>query len=131
MKDMMSKQMAMKDELPPFTCEGGWKLILLILPFGSNPLPIMLAVSVWCMNPACGNPGAFVNVVSAVACFDTYVDGVRANLLAGGDNCSRSCLIGALLAAQGGMGSIPKEWREKTTEFQEYELLVDKVLTLN
>ncbi len=30
----------------------------------------------------------------------SYLEGVRANLLAGGDNCSRSIYIGALLAAE-------------------------------
>ncbi len=73
----MSKHMAIKDKLPPFT------------------------LAVWCNGPACGNPAAFTNVAMAAGQYGAkYVEGVRANLMAGGDNCSRSCLIGALLAAE-------------------------------
>jgi hypothetical protein len=67
---------------------------------GIHALCCMHAGAVWCNNPACNNPGAFVNVAMTVAQYGSYVEGVRANLMAGGDNCSRSCLIGALLAAQ-------------------------------
>ncbi|GAX80493.1 hypothetical protein CEUSTIGMA_g7931.t1 [Chlamydomonas eustigma] len=105
MKEMMTKASALSDSLPPFT----W--------------------SVWCNGPACGNPAAFVNVVMAGAVYEnSYVDGVRANLMAGGDNCSRGCMVGALLAAQGGLDSIPVEWRKQTKGYAEYEALVDKML---
>lgn len=77
MEEMVSKHMAIKDKLPPFT------------------------LAVWCNGPACGNPAAFTNVAMAAGQYGAkYVEGVRANLMAGGDNCSRSCLIGALLAAE-------------------------------
>ncbi|PNH02820.1 histone H3 [Tetrabaena socialis] len=77
MQAMMDKHMELKDSLPPFT------------------------LSVWCNGPACGNPAAFTNVTMAAALYGgSYVEGVRANLMAGGDNCSRSLLVGALLAAQ-------------------------------
>lgn len=65
-----------------------------------HALRCMHAGAVWCNGPACGNPAAFTNVAMTVAQYGSYVEGVRANLMAGGDNCSRSCLIGALLAAQ-------------------------------
>lgn len=102
MADMMAKAMAQKDSLPPFT------------------------LAVWCNGPACGNPAAFTNAVMAAVHFgDSYADGVRANLVAGGDNCSRSCLVGALLAAQGGVDSIPEPWRGATDRYQEYDRIAD------
>ncbi|KAG2439498.1 hypothetical protein HXX76_004852 [Chlamydomonas incerta] len=110
MQEMVGKHMAIKDELPPFT------------------------LAVWCNGPACGNPAAFTNVAMAAAVYggdsgNAYVDGVRANLMAGGDNCSRSLLVGALLAAQGGLGSLPAEWRAKATKLAEYEAHVDKLFS--
>lgn len=57
-----------------------------------------------------------------------YADAVRRNLLAGGDNCSRSCLIGALFAAQDGLDAVPTAWREKTKGYAEYEKLADQLL---
>ncbi|GLI62947.1 hypothetical protein VaNZ11_005801, partial [Volvox africanus] len=105
MAEMVSKHMALRDSLPPFT------------------------LAVWCNGPACGNPAAFTNVAMAAAQYgNKYVDGVRANLVAGGDNCSRSLLIGALLAAESGLSALPADWKSKTTKFAEYESLVDKVL---
>ncbi len=38
--------------------------------------------------------------VCVCVCAHSYVEGVRANILAGGDNASRAVLLGALLAAQ-------------------------------
>jgi ADP-ribosylglycohydrolase len=58
------------------------------------------------------------------------VDAVRANILAGGDNASRSVLLGALLAAQEGAGAIPAEWKQKTRLFSEYEAIADQILAL-
>ncbi|KAI8465601.1 MAG: ADP-ribosylation/Crystallin J1 [Monoraphidium minutum] len=104
MADMMKKHMDLKDELPPFT------------------------TAVWCNGPACGNPAAFANVAMAAAHFSqSYVDGVRANLMAGGDNCSRSCLIGALLAAANGLESIPADWAAQTKRYPEYERFADAI----
>lgn len=51
-----------------------------------------------------------------------YVSGVRANLLLGGDNCSRAVLVGALLAAQGGAaGDVPADWAAKTQAYAQLE----------
>ncbi|KAG1667520.1 hypothetical protein FOA52_013710 [Chlamydomonas sp. UWO 241] len=104
MAEMVNKHVAAKDSLPPFT----W--------------------SVWCIGPACGNPAALTNVLAAAATFPSYVDGVRANLVAGGDNCSRGLLVGALLAAQCGMDSVPASWRERTDALAELEPLVDQLM---
>ncbi|GIL77586.1 hypothetical protein Vretimale_6819 [Volvox reticuliferus] len=106
MTEMVSKHMALRDSLPPFT------------------------LAVWCNGPACGNPAAFTNVAMAAAQYgNKYVDGVRANLVAGGDNCSRSLLVGALLAAESGLSALPADWKSATTKFSEYEAMVDKLLT--
>lgn len=52
-----------------------------------------------------GNPAALINVLMIVAAFSgkgssAYVDAVRANLAAAGDNASRVLYIGATLAAE-------------------------------
>jgi len=105
MADMMNKAMSIKDSLPPFT------------------------LAVWCNGPACGNPAAFTNVAMAAATYGgDYVEGVRANLLAGGDNCSRSCLVGALLAAQGGLDAIPENWRSATLRYEQYNSIADSLV---
>ncbi|EFJ53080.1 hypothetical protein VOLCADRAFT_102702 [Volvox carteri f. nagariensis] len=105
MVEMVSKHMALRDSLSPF------------------------ALAVWCNGPACGNPAAFTNVAMAAAQYgNSYVDAVRANMLAGGDNCSRSLLIGALLAAEGGMSCLPREWTSQVPKWAQYEELVDRLL---
>lgn len=105
MQEMVSKHMDVKDSLHPFT------------------------LAVWCNGPACGNPAAFTNVcMTAALPAGDYVTGVRRNLLAAGDNCSRACLIGALFAAQGGLDSIPAEWRAKTTNYAQYEQWAAKIV---
>ncbi|GFR43427.1 hypothetical protein Agub_g4508, partial [Astrephomene gubernaculifera] len=108
MAEMVSKHMALRDSLPPFS------------------------LAVWCNGPACGNPAAFTNVAMAAAHFgsssNSYVEGVRANMVAGGDNCSRSLLIGALLAAEGGLSCLPPDWSSQVSEWGRYEQLVDRLL---
>ena len=60
---------------------------------------------------------------------ESYEEGVRANIIAGGDNASRNVLTGALLAAQFGLDSIPSEWKAKTTHFKEAEALADQLVS--
>ena len=43
-----------------------------------------------------------------------YVSTVREVMVAGGCNCSRLGLVGACLASQYGLSSIPREWLDKT-----------------
>ncbi|PNW79731.1 hypothetical protein CHLRE_08g364850v5 [Chlamydomonas reinhardtii] len=57
-----------------------------------------------------------------------FARGVRANLLLGGDNCSRGVLLGALLAAEGGLVSIPSAWRAKTRGLAQAEVLTEQLL---
>ena len=91
---------------------------------------------VWCIGPACGNPAALTNVLMIAAAYskegsigkvlsdggERYKQGVISNLMAGGDNCSRSLLLGALLAAEG--GSVPADWIKKTTEIDKVRALI-------
>lgn len=79
-------------------------------------------------GPACSMPGAFQNALVAALTCGSYVDGVRCNIMAGGDNCSRSVFLGAMLAAEQGMDSIPAEWRAKTKKYPEFEALTDKLI---
>ena len=92
---------------------------------------------VWCYGPACGNPAALSNVLMIAAAYsrdgpvgkslnggERYRQGVLANLMAGGDNCSRSLLLGALLAAEGGI--VPTAWIEKTKEIGKVDSLIKR-----
>ena len=53
-----------------------------------------------------GVPSLFHNL----ATHSTYVDGVRANIYAGGDNCGRSIVLGAVLGAIHG---VPQDWTDR------------------
>ena len=83
---------------------------------------------------ACGNPGSFQGALLAMITTDSYVDAVRKNILAGGDQCSRANFIGACCGAAYGIGTekgIPIEWIEKTEEGSEIlALCIDKFSAL-
>ncbi|GLI66820.1 hypothetical protein VaNZ11_010789 [Volvox africanus] len=57
-----------------------------------------------------------------------YARGVRANILLGGDNCSRGILLGALLAAEAGPNAIPFSWRAQTRTYHSSEVLVEHLM---
>ncbi|EFJ50062.1 hypothetical protein VOLCADRAFT_89044 [Volvox carteri f. nagariensis] len=59
-----------------------------------------------------------------------FARGVRANLLLGGDNCSRGILLGALLGAEAGLGAIPFSWRAQTRVYDTSEVLVEHLMEL-
>ncbi|KAL6745566.1 ADP-ribosylation/Crystallin J1 [Haematococcus lacustris] len=87
------------------------------------------AASVSQLGASCGLPASLQGSVLGARKFTSFVEGVRANMLAGGDNCSRSALLGALLAAQeGSIAAIPESWRAKTNKFADYEALADKLV---
>ena len=59
---------------------------------------------------------AFPVLVHAIATAASYRDGIRANILAGGDNCGRAIPIGAVLGAvfaDDTARGIPGEWRAR------------------
>lgn len=56
-------------------------------------------------------------IIHTLLTTDSFVEGVRASLLGGGDNVSRAGFVGAIYAAAYGIGGdkgIPAEWIEKT-----------------
>ncbi|GMH44933.1 hypothetical protein BSKO_12890 [Bryopsis sp. KO-2023] len=77
---------------------------------------------------SCHLPGSFQGPMFLASHSNGYVEAVRENIMAGGDNCSRAHFIGALFAAQDGLDSIPDEWRQKTAIFTDLEALVDDLL---
>lgn len=58
----------------------------------------------------------------------SYADGVRANMMAGGDCCSRSVFIGACLGAKFGIGNIPVEWMEKVDDIEKIVEMAEKIM---
>lgn len=63
-----------------------------------------------------------------------YADALRANMIAGGDNCSRAIVIGAVAsaaaAAKEGCADppVPEEWTGKTTRYAEVKALAQKLV---
>ena len=77
---------------------------------------------------SCGLPAAMQCAMLSSLQAGSYAEGVRANIEAGGDNASRNVLVGALLAAQHGLESIPEAWKSQTKHYAEAEKLVDQLL---
>jgi len=65
---------------------------------------------------ACGMPGSFQGSIAVLLTHNEYVSAVRANILGGGDCCSRNNFVGACLAARDGVQGIPMEWIEKVQD---------------
>lgn len=78
---------------------------------------------------SCGLPASLQVAVLAALNAGSFEAGVRANIIAGGDNASRNVLTGALLAAQFGLESIPSDWRAKTKHFNEAEALANQLIS--
>ena len=79
---------------------------------------------------SCGFPQALAGSLHAIlGAQGDYVRGVRANLLAGGDNCCRASFVGAVLAAlAAGSGEeladiVPPSWRQRARCTLEVEAL--------
>jgi len=67
------------------------------------------AVHEW--GKACSNPGSFSGGLhAALSSGGDFADAVRRTIAAGGCNCSRAVLCGALLGAAGGVEAIPEDW---------------------
>jgi ADP-ribosylglycohydrolase len=77
---------------------------------------------------SCHLPGSFQAPLAVVLYNGSYEEAVRANILAGGDQASRAYSVGAITAAQGGLGAIPVAWRERTKELPNVEALLETVL---
>lgn len=77
---------------------------------------------------SCALPGALKCAMYVAANAPDYASGVRFSCLAGGDNCSRNIVIGALLAAQHAPEAIPADWAGKTAGYAEMAALADRVV---
>ena len=79
---------------------------------------------------SCSLPGPFTGPLSMVfTAGGDFKTAVRANLLAGGDNCSRAAVVGSLCGAQGGMAALPADWCAKVTDWAALEALAEKVVS--
>jgi len=79
---------------------------------------------------SCSLPGPFVGPLALVfAAGGDFKAAVRANLMAGGDNCSRAAVVGSLCGASGGMASLPPDWTAKVTGWAALEAAADKIVT--
>lgn len=79
---------------------------------------------------SCHLPGSFQSPLHCVLVSPDYAAAVRANVMAGGDSCSRAHLIGALFAAQDGWdsGVVPAGWKAKVDSLPGLEAQVDALL---
>ena len=59
----------------------------------------------------------------------SYVDGVRSNMLAGGDCCSRSIFIGTCLGAKFGLGGLPIGWLEKVDNIENILKMAEQIMS--
>ncbi|GMF22396.1 unnamed protein product [Phytophthora lilii] len=76
----------------------------------------------------CSLPGVLQGSVFVLLTSSNYVEALRANMLAGGDNCSRAIVIGAVTAAAQGGDVIPDEWKQKTKIYAEIQALAGKIV---
>jgi ADP-ribosylglycohydrolase len=72
---------------------------------------------------SCKSDGAFESSIFFLKTSETYTKAIQANILAGGDNCSRSMFIGAAYA--GSMG-IPAEWKDKSKNYIKVAALLER-----
>ncbi|KAK9812894.1 hypothetical protein WJX72_005338 [[Myrmecia] bisecta] len=80
------------------------------------------------LGKSCALPGSFQGPIHAVATSSSYVEAVRKTIVAGGDNCSRVGLVGAIFGAAEGSNAIPAAWKSKTHNYGTIEALVDQIL---
>jgi len=71
------------------------------------------------MGRACSNPGTVQGALHAALFSKDYTSAVRATILAGGCNCSRVMLLGAMFGARYGMDCIPRDWLDRCTDVEE------------
>jgi len=78
---------------------------------------------------SCALPGPFTGPLALV--FNAgggFEEAVRANIMAGGDSCSRAAVVGSLCGAQGGMAALPAAWTEKVAGWAEMEAQAEAVV---
>lgn len=79
---------------------------------------------------SCHLPYGLPQNIHLIANCDNYVDAVRMNIFAAGDNAGRSIMIGAIYAALYGVGTdngIPQIWIDQVTRKEEFSQLLAKL----
>jgi len=76
----------------------------------------------------CSLPGVLQGSVFVLLTSGSYVEALRANMLAGGDNCSRAIVIGAVAAAAQGGETIPEEWKQNTKVYAQVQALAQQLV---
>jgi len=80
----------------------------------------------------CQLTAAFPSLLHNLATAPDYRTAIRRNILAGGDNCGRAILLGALCGALYGIGKsrggVPKAWIDRLTERDDLAELIAAVL---
>jgi hypothetical protein len=89
----------------------------------SSPVPFNALAADF--GVSCAMPGALQAALVAAARADSYEGGVRVNMLAGGDNASRACYLGALLGAA--FGGPPADWAAEVTGYAGFEAAASRV----
>ncbi len=91
-----------------------------------NNINYIEAVSKW--GTQCANPQSFQSAILATTTSTSYEEGIKKCILAGGCNCSRANLCGALLGATYLIGTkegIPLDWMYQTDLMEEiFELAI-------
>lgn len=82
---------------------------------------------------SCTLPGVLKGLLYVLLTTNDYSEAIRVNMAAGGDNCSRSIIIGAVYAAASasadGKNGIPEVWKSKTTRYTEIDEWANKVVS--
>jgi ADP-ribosylglycohydrolase len=86
--------------------------------------------SVQLLGSSCHLPGSFQSPLVASLLGSRYVDAVRAAIVAGGDQASRSMVVGALMGAVEGAKGVPNDWQSKVNKIDELKILIDELLKL-
>ncbi|RLN58629.1 hypothetical protein BBJ29_007885 [Phytophthora kernoviae] len=76
----------------------------------------------------CSLPGVLQGSLFVLLTYNSYVEALRANMLAGGDNCSRAIVIGAITAAAEGGEAIPAEWKQKVVVYAQVQAMAEKIV---
>ncbi|KAF4318434.1 hypothetical protein BBO99_00007102 [Phytophthora kernoviae] len=76
----------------------------------------------------CSLPGVLQGSLFVLLTYNSYVEALRANMLAGGDNCSRAIVIGAITAAAEGGEAIPAEWKQKAVVYAQVQAMAEKIV---
>ncbi|EGZ27550.1 hypothetical protein PHYSODRAFT_353417 [Phytophthora sojae] len=77
---------------------------------------------------ACPLPGSLQGSLFVLLTSSGYVEALRANMLAGGDSCSRAVVIGAVTAAAQDGDAVPAEWKQKAKDYAEVQALAEKII---